>query len=262
MKKEHVSTRNVERIYGAIGAVEARLSNQEVNGLCVIVGKPGLGKTMALQSYHVMQSTSRRIRTYLLRALDLWTVPSMLEALLDTVELGSRSVPYRKTEMFDSLVKHLSRRPAVILIDEIHRIARRASMIEVLKDIHDLTPCAIVMAGEERAERKLLQCSESFYDRVNRGAIVRLKDYTADDVKKMVQYRCEIPVEDAVCKAVYNAFGKSMREITQVILDIEEFSALNGVKEFGLREWDRMTGRRVLREVKSPSTPEEESQNA
>ncbi|MGB6065525.1 MAG: ATP-binding protein [Desulfomonilaceae bacterium] len=243
-----VPTTNVERFYAAANAVEARLSDKEIMGLGLVYGKPGLGKSMALEAYHTGQKRAGRVRTVPVRALAHWSPSSMLESLLRAV--GQEPMAYRRNVMFDQLAEDLTRHPAVLLVDEVDAIAGHRLMISILKDIHDVTQSAVLMVGEDRVDG-LLRRFESFYNRFNRSALVHLTHHTADDLRNVVQERCELPVQDEVCEALYKeSGGKSMRSVIDRIREIERWCATNGIKEFGFEEWNRMTSRRVVREAR------------
>jgi Cdc6-like AAA superfamily ATPase len=243
-----VPTTNVERFYAAANAVEARLSDREIMGLGLVYGKPGLGKTMALEAYHAGQKRGGRVRTVPVRALAHWSLSSMLGSLLRAA--GQEPMAYRKNVMFDQLAEDLTRDPAILLVDEIDAIAGHRPMISILKDIHDVTQSAVLMIGEDRVDG-LLRRFESFYNRLNRSALIHLTLHTTDDVRNVVQNRCELPVQDEVCEALHNeSGGRSMRSVIDRIREIERWCATNGIKEFGLEEWKRMTSRRVVREAR------------
>ena len=248
MRYTLVSTTNVERFFAAANAVEARLSDREIMGLGLVYGRPGLGKSMALEAYHAGQKRANRVRTVAVRALAHWSVSSMLESLLRAA--GYEPMIYRRNVMFDQLAEDLTRHPALLLVDEVDAIAGHRPMMSILKDIHDVTQSAVLMIGEERVDG-LLRRFESFYNRFNSSALVHLTHHTADDVRNIVQARCELPVQDEVCEALYKeSGGKSMRSVIDRIREIEAWCATNGIKEFGLKEWARITSRRVVREAK------------
>jgi len=128
-------------------------------------------------------------------------------------------------------------------------------MIATLKDIHDVTQSAVLMIGEERVDG-LLKRFESFYNRFNQSAVVHLIQYTIEDVMLVVQQRCELPVEDKVCTALFEqSGGRSMRTVIDRVREIEAWAMTNSIKQFTFQEWRAMTGRRALRQVKPLTNP-------
>jgi Cdc6-like AAA superfamily ATPase len=252
MKHRMVPTSNVERFFAAARAVEGRLSDPEVMGLGLVYGKPGLGKSMALEAYHAGQKKGGRVRTVPVRALAHWSESSMLRALLRAV--GQEPIAYRRDVMFDQLAESLINQPAILLVDEIDAVAGHRMMIASLKDLHDVTQSAVLMIGEERVDG-LLRRFESFYNRFNSSAVVHLVGHTAEDVANVIEQRCEVPVDGEVSKAVFEeSGGKSMRSVIDRIREIEAWCSTNSIKQFTLKEWRTMTGPRSIRQVRRPVT--------
>ena len=166
MKFKLVSTRNTLQIMDAADAVTARLHDSEIMGLGLVYGRPGLGKTATLEAF-ASRSSGAGLKVAFVRAMRHWTETSMLKALI--VKYGQAPDGYRKDLLFDQLERVLKERPAVFIIDEIDAIAGKTTMIGMLKDLHDTTPCAFLMVGEERVDA-ILRRYASFY---NRGQQVR-----------------------------------------------------------------------------------------
>lgn len=237
MKFLLVSTQNVERIFDATKAIEKRLTDSEIMGMGLIFGRPGLGKSMAMKAYHVRSAKFGRVKTVLVRAMAHWTVSSMLKDLLK--ELNQSPNAYRKDAMFDQIADTLKAEPAVIIIDEIDSIAGKREMIGMLKDIHDVTQSAVLMVGEERVDA-LLQRYQSFYNRMNRAAVVQVANHSADDVQQVIQQRCEVAVSPEVCEAIHvETGGRSMRSVLDRIREIEAFARNNDCKSVGVAEYKR-----------------------
>lgn len=248
MRTGRALTMNLSRIFDAAQAVEGRLEDGEVMGLGLIYGRPGLGKTFAIKAYHSAQQREGHARTAVVRLLPICSESFLLRSLLDGI--GHYGEKLRKYEMLDLLTSDLKRRPCVLLIDEIDIIIGHHTLMGIIKYIHDETRSAIIMIGEERVGKEIVK-HESFCSRLNESAVVHVTDITADDVKKVVAVRCEIPVEEEVCEAMYKETGGcDMRRITNRIAKIERFSRTNSIKRFGLQEWKRMASRRIPRETK------------
>lgn len=248
MKYVMVTTTNVQRFFEAADAVQARLEDKEVMGLGLVYGSPGLGKSVALESYHSTQSREGYVRTVPVRALSHWSDSSMMESLLHA--LGQMPLHYRRNAMFDQIADSMRYEPTMLLIDEINHIAGRRNVMETLKDIHDVTHSPVLMIGEERVDG-LMRRFESFYNRFNESAVVHLTYHTSEDVAAVVKQRCEVSVDTLVCNKLYEeSGGRSMRTVIDRIRQIEAWCETNDTKEFTLKEWPRLRKRSA-----APVTP-------
>lgn len=251
MKKEIASTENTRRIQKALSNLEARLKDPEIMGLGLIYGQPGLGKTMTVERYCVQAYRQERVLVAWVRAKGIWTESSMLQDILEALGISARK--YRKDVMFRQVIEALNTEPAMILIDEIDAIAGNGALIRVLKDIHDMTSCAIAMIGEERVDG-LLRRYQSFYNRLNHDAVVYLTGHTADDVTKVIRKRCEVPVTQEVADEIHRSVGKkSMRSVIDRIREIEAFAVTNSIKQFGIADYQAMLMNKKAGSVERPS---------
>jgi Cdc6-like AAA superfamily ATPase len=246
MKFELVSTRNVERMFEALNALEARLSDPQIMGMGLIYGRPGLGKSMATDMY-VVRRKKKGLRAVKVRAMAHWSETSMIKDILKA--LGPEPRAYRTDIMMEQIAETLKEEKAVIIIDEMDAIAGSRKMIAILKDIHDVTESAIMMIGEERVDG-LLRRYESFYNRMNISAVVHVASHREEDVKSVIDTRSECPVEPDVCAEIYALTGgKSMRSVVDKIREMEAYADMNGLDRFSLTDYRRMNGKPFMEAV-------------
>lgn len=251
MRKEIASTENTRRIQKALSNLETRLKDPEIMGLGLIYGQPGLGKTMTVERYCVQAYRQERVLVAWVRAKGIWTEASMLHDILEALGIAARK--YRKDVMLREIIDALNTEPAMILIDEIDAIAEKKDLVRILKDIHDMTSCAIAMIGEERVEG-LLRRYQSFYNRLNLDALVYLTGHTADDVTKVIRKRCDVAVAQEVCDEIHRSVGKkSMRSVIDRIREIEAFAATNSIKQFGMADYQAMLVNKKSGQIERPS---------
>ena len=238
MKWELVSTGNVAKIMEAARSLEGHLGDSEIMGMGLIYGQPGLGKSMATRSYHVRSRKEGKIRTVYTRALGIWSETTMLKWLLSA--LGISPYRHRKDVMFDQIHETLRREPAVILIDEADAMSESRKLIAILKDIHDLCGASIMLIGEERVAG-VLRRYQSFYDRMNTGAVVHLTGHSVADVAAVLRVRCEVEVAPEVSEEIHRTVGrKTMRAVIDMIREIEAFAKTNKIKRIGDAEFKRI----------------------
>lgn len=248
MKVKLSPTKNVQRIMDALRSVELRLVDREVAGFGLVFGQPGLGKTMTIEKYFTDTRRTGRIRCAWLRALGIWTESSMMKDMLEA--LGISPKQYRKDLMFAQLRETLSQDPALILIDEIDAIAESRKLVGLLKDIHDLSSCAIVMVGEERVD-SLLRRYDSFYNRIHKAALVYLTGHTAEDVAIVVRDRCEVAVDRDVTDEMHRTIGKkSMRSVIDRIRDIEAAARNNSMTTVKMADYRQILNQQTQARLK------------
>jgi Cdc6-like AAA superfamily ATPase len=244
MRNTLVSTGNVLRIMDATKALEQRLRDQEIVGIGLVYGHPGLGKTMTVEHYHSQSRKRDRVRTYLVRALAIWTEASMLKDLLLAMGIDPRE--YRKDLMFDTLKDALTAQPAIFLIDEADSFAESRRLVTILKDLHDVTGCCFLLVGEQRVE-SIFRRYTAFYNRINTSAIVNLTGYTQADVEAVIEQRCEIPVELDVCAEIYRTNSRSMRSVIDTIRAMERYARTNSVETMTVAHYRAMLNGRTLK---------------
>jgi SpoVK/Ycf46/Vps4 family AAA+-type ATPase len=228
-------------IMDAAHAVSARLQDSEIMGLGLIFGPPGLGKTSTLEAF-AARSSGAGLRVVFVRALRIWSETSMLQDLVTACGLAPDG--YRKDLTFNQLRRTLKNDPAVIIVDEIDAIARKPVQIGILKDLHDLTRSAILMVGEEAVD-PILRRYASFYNRVNRAALLQVGDHSPDDVALVIAERCDCDVDDDVCDAIHaKTGGKSMRSVIDEIRDMETYARANDLNRISMTDYRRIEAER------------------
>ena len=115
-------------------------------------------------------------------------------------------------------------------------------MISMWKDIHDVTGSAVLMVGEDRVN-SLLRRFESFYNRMNRGALKHLTSHSEEDVRAVIDHRCDFPVDPRVSSAIYGETGgRSMRSVIDRIRDMEAFARSNSATRITMKEYRKLMG--------------------
>ena len=144
MRKKIVETTNISALIRTLESLSARGAGEE--GMALFYGPPGAGKTTALAYAQL------RTQATMLRARSTWSVTSMLGQLLR--ELGLSETGSRDTRL-DRIVEHLSMHPRAILVDEVDYALRRPDLLDVLRDVYDLSKVPIVLVGMQDAPRIL-----------------------------------------------------------------------------------------------------------
>lgn len=174
MKRAVAITASIKRYLVAMtGLEEARTPEK----MCFVWGLPGAGKTTA--TAWVVNKTNG----VFVRAQRIWNITSMLAAIVEQLE----GQPHRhKQPMFDYIVQRLAKSRRALFIDEADYLTE--DMIEVLRDIHDLSSRPITLIGMDQVRRGLAN-NERFMRRIT------------EEIKFM-------PLDFADCKAVYASIAE------------------------------------------------------
>ena len=109
-------------------------------------GFSGYGKTVA------SAFAAARTGAAYIEARSIWTQRSLLEAIAE--ELGLSKPERTAPRMLRQITEELIRAPRPLIIDEMDYLVKR-KMVEIIRDIHEATPIAIMMIGEEALPAKL-----------------------------------------------------------------------------------------------------------
>ena len=124
--------------------------------LGVLYGPSGYGKSVAAAF------TAARFDAGYVEAKSIWTQRSLLNALAEAV--GIVKVEKTGPRIFEQLVDHLNTHPRPLIIDEMDYLVKKM-MVDLIRDILDATPIAILMIGMEALPAKLKEW-EQFDNRI------------------------------------------------------------------------------------------------
>ena len=145
MRKKIVETTNISALIRTLESLSARSAGEE--GMALFYGPPGAGKTTALAYAQL------RTQATMLRARSTWSVTSMLGQLLR--ELGLSETGSRDTRLDRIVAAPMSMHPRAILVDEVDYALRRPDLLDVLRDVYDLSKVPVVLVGMQDAPRIL-----------------------------------------------------------------------------------------------------------
>ncbi len=124
--------------------------------MALFYGYSGYGKTVA-----AAHCAAEFDACYIV-ARSIWTQSTLLEAI--ATELGIAQVARTDPGRLDQIISQLTHRPRPLIIDEMDHLVKRQA-VEIIRDIHDATSCAIMMIGEEALPAKLTEW-ERFHNRI------------------------------------------------------------------------------------------------
>ena len=194
MKTDFAITKNVQRYLTGVETVQTPVRGRI--GMMLAFGSPGTGKTETGQWYAGQKNIPY------IRAKDITSRRSLLSNIVS--ELGE-AASFRADDLFNQIVEQLIDRPQPIIVDEIDYLVR-GGMVEVLRDLNDITNTPIIMMGMDDADKKLKRFRH-LYDRFT--AVVRFELFDAEEIANLARQICEVPVsEDAVDFILKQGQGK------------------------------------------------------
>ncbi|WP_102866758.1 AAA family ATPase [Pseudovibrio exalbescens] len=229
MRNDFIKTANVHRFLNALTALNERGAQEAC--LVVVDGLPGLGKTTTLRKW-VGQTGS-----IYLRAKKEWTPSWFMNELLETLRVHP---PHAFQKKYRKALEELAGRQQSagienrtfgLVIDEADHISNKSAILETIRDISDMIELPVILVGMGKVNDNLTRFPQ-VASRVSQK--VRFEKCTLDDVRALLDGRCEVPVADDLAKFVHKVSAGFNREILEAIANIERHGLLNPPGEGGL----------------------------
>lgn len=239
MIKPPVKTKDVRKALGHVGELLTRPENTE--GMGVWYGPPGVGKTTTL-GYAVGLYNGIYIR-----AMSCSTITSILGDLCTALGWVSPKPGVkrmlRKADMVDYIIERLSvdsdnpnksvpQRP--IFIDEADYCMRDFVLMDILRDIYDLTRCPVIFIGMEDFARKLKE-----HSRFARRTVqwTEFMGIDRDDALQVVAERCKTQLSEDLFDHVFLETRGNIGRLVIALDFLDKFATRNGMAELNLKEW-------------------------
>lgn len=222
-RKTLAALRNVSRLLALIDRLSRR--GDGVPGMGCFYGFSGLGKSMAA-SFAV--NTTRAIHVQM---KSVWTQKKLCEAIL--IELG---VAPRGTaaDMVERIAEGLAIEGLPLLIDEADFLVRKG-MIEIVRDIYEMSEAPVILIGEELLPQKLKKW-ERVHGRIRSWVSAELADDR--DFELLREIRAPgIEIEAPLLAAIKKASRGSARRIVVNLDEVEEVSRRIGRSRVGMADW-------------------------
>lgn len=221
MKKGFVQTENYKRLKEAEKAVARRGAPEA--GLVVVQGVYGVGKSELTERWATDGGY------VFVRAKETWTRRALLDELADRMGLDKRG---RNQEVQARIIGKLAVDMVPIIVDEADFLVRSTpSLLEVLRDITDLTGTMAFLVGMEHFRSKL-QRFPHIMSRVARE--VTFEPLSLADVQATVVAKAEVAIgEDLLPELLAQCKGR-MRLLLNAISNLEAWASANSWKKVGL----------------------------
>jgi len=222
MKNVFAMTGNVELFVSLARSLEQR--DRGVDGMGLVFGEPGLGKTRTAIWYADKQNAAY------FRAKEHTTLRSLLEGIV--IELGQAPM-YRTSDLYGQVVSALGENPRTLIIDEIDYLAGAGRGIQTLRDLADETGVPVILVGMLDAERKVARFRH-LYDRLA-AHIMRFKPLSEEDVQRFIGQVSDVNLEESAVEEVHRVSGGKLRKIIAQVYRAEKIAKANDLAAIGIR---------------------------
>ncbi|MDO9093389.1 MAG: AAA family ATPase [Rubrivivax sp.] len=217
MKKGFVITENFRRLADAQAAVEKRGAREA--GIVILKGPYGVGKSELVERWAVDN------KAIFVRCKETWTKRALLDELADCMGLDKRG---RNSEVQARIIGRLAVDMVPLVFDEADFLIRStAALLEIIRDITDMTGCACFLVGMELFGDTLARYGH-IASRVNR--VVELQRLTLADVQAACDRLAEVGIETNLVEQILRDSDGRMRLVLNAIANIEQLAAANGWK--------------------------------
>lgn len=214
MKKGFVQTENFKRLKEAEKLVARRGAREA--GLVIVRGVYGIGKSELTERWAADSGY------VFVRAKETWTKRALLDELADKMGLAKHG---RNQEVQARIIGKIAVDMVPIIVDEADFLVRStASLLEVLRDITDLTGTMCFLVGMEHFPHKVARY-EHIASRV--AKVVEFETLSLADVKATIAVKAEVKIDDGLITEIHRQAKGRMRLVLNAIANIEQWAGAN-----------------------------------
>lgn len=209
---QHISNRPTKMIWAALDYAMA------CNGMALIVGESGQGKTTSGQ---IWKTANNHGRSVWVECPTIGGSRGLLQAICRSVGASTNA---SISILFDSVLRAFNPH-RILLVDEVHRLLpsdKRANPVhlEIIRQIHDQTGCAVGLFATARFKDRLVSSTYQFEQFLGRSRIVHLPpDWTDDDFLPLVeQFLTATPPIANAARSLVEQLGH-LRVLKAILLD-------------------------------------------
>ncbi|MDR2075612.1 MAG: ATP-binding protein [Desulfovibrio sp.] len=219
-----VPTRNVYLLMELVDRVKGR--GFGLPGMGTFYGPSGWGKSSAV--IHCALSSHR---SYYVQMKSLWSRKSLLEMILAEMSIvPARTMP----PMLEQIGKQLAQSGRPLIIDEADYIVKKG-MIEVVRDIYEVSQGTVILVGEENLPGHL-EAIERVHGRMLDWVAAQPADM--DDAKMFAGQLCPgVVVADDLLERFVEAARGSARYLCNNLNRLAEFCRLQNRSEIAAQDY-------------------------
>ncbi len=223
MKKGFVQTENFKRLKEAEKLVARRGAREA--GLVIVRGVYGIGKSELTERWAADSGY------VFVRAKETWTKRALLDELADKMGLAKGG---RNQEVQARIIGKMAVDMVPLIVDEADFLVRStASLLEVLRDITDITGTMCFLVGMEHFPLKVARYAH-IASRV--AKVVEFEVLSLADVKATVAIKAEVAIDDEVTALIHTQAKGRMRLVLNAIANIEQWAQANSWKAVAMAQ--------------------------
>ncbi|MBI4784095.1 MAG: ATP-binding protein [Oscillatoriophycideae cyanobacterium NC_groundwater_1537_Pr4_S-0.65um_50_18] len=200
-------------------------SNSDVPKMGLLYAPPGFGKTTAA-TWLVTKENGIYVR-----AAATWTLTEMMTAILKELSLEPLNLP---SKMLEPIVEQMKALDRPLFVDESDYLLRNPRMLEVARDIHDLSKKPVWFISADGLEKKIVNRAK-ISDRISQW--VQFHKLDSSDAKKVADELCEVKVSDDLIELLHSKANGSIRRVTVGLSRIESFAKSRAMDSIDAKEW-------------------------
>lgn len=218
--------KNLTLAANAVGRALKRERN--LPGMVVMYGPSGWGKSMAASF------CANKYDGFYVEARSYMTKKTFVESILK--EMGVRA-GRTIAEMMEQAAEQLDLSQRPLIIDEMDHLVNR-NMIEIVRDLHEMSRATMLLIGEERFPQKLKARSERFHNRVL--VWQPAQPLTLDDARSLAEYYCVgVEISDDLLERARVLSDNVARVFCSNLDAIRECCHKDGLKKIDLAAWGK-----------------------
>jgi hypothetical protein len=212
MNKTFIRTDNYNKVTAAVEALVHR--DLSLPGLGLIYGKWGYGKTEVVEAYYGLSDT------FYVRMLETWNPRRLLEEMCAIAKVGDPI--YRLDRLCDQVINGFRRWGKPLFIDEGDYCLNGGSrMLNIIRDIHDMTKVPIILIGMEALYGKL-QKHGQFFSRILPAAIVEFQPVSTPEIIMITKEWTGLAIGHDAADILGRYIEGDFRYLVGYLLTIEE----------------------------------------
>jgi len=193
--------------------------------LGLIWGASGFGKSTAVAWL------ANQLGGLYVRAGSLWSPNWLLRAIMQ--EMGAQPMPSNRP-MVEYIVRVLAERGRPLFIDEADYLTNDHRLLDILRDLHDLTSTPLILIGMGDFKRRVLH-KEQLAGRVAQW--VEFQPADLDDARLLAENVCEVELSADLIEELHKATGGSIRGLTVGLSQIETYARRRGMRQVTAADW-------------------------